>query len=501
MDGLLLVARLVLAAIFLVAAATKLLNRQGTVAAVEAFGAPLAVAPAIAFVLPLAELAVAVALIPTRTAWLGSIGALVLLAVFMAAIGINLSLGRRPSCNCFGQLSSSPIGLRTLARNAVFAAIGLFIAVGGHGNAGTNLNDWLDGLSTANRIGLAAVIVGGVLVVTAWRVLYELLKQNGRLLARVEALEEAAAGMGFAPAPLQLPESPFGLAVGTPAPTFSLPDIKGNTISLENLLARGKPILLVFTNPNCLPCKEVQKNLLDRAGLPDRAWPVFISAGDAEESRAKLNMISGPTILVEENGTTVLEAYGAPGMPGAVLIDTDGKIATPLFAGTDDIAALADFLLAPSATGIPLLDQMPMLAGGNGHRAPGALYPGDSVPSIVLPNLEGETVDLAEITRGRRTMLIFWNTGCGFCQDMIPELKDWERKKPGDAPEIVLISAGSAEDLRETGFRSTALMDPTFSVSDRFGADGTPMAILIDEDGKVASGLATGAGPVLTLAR
>ena len=39
------------------------------------------------------------------------------------------------------------------------------------------------------------------------------------------------------------------------------------------------------------------------------------------------------------------------------------------------------------------------------------------------------------------------------------------------------------------------------SVGSTFGASGTPMAILVDAEGKIASALAAGAPPVLALAR
>ena len=61
----LLIARLLLAGVFLVAGAAKLRDRDGSQRAVVEFGLPSALAAPLGLLLPLAELAVAATLIPT----------------------------------------------------------------------------------------------------------------------------------------------------------------------------------------------------------------------------------------------------------------------------------------------------------------------------------------------------------------------------------------------------------------------------------------------------
>jgi hypothetical protein len=51
------------------------------------------------------------------------------------------------------------------------------------------------------------------------------------------------------------------------------------------------------------------------------------------------------------------------------------------------------------------------------------------------------------------------------------------------------------------GLRSPVLLDPDFKVAWTFGANGTPMAVLVDEEGQIASEVAAGAEAVLALAR
>src|SRR5919107_3979977 len=136
MGTALLIARLLLAGIFLVAGVAKLADRTGSRQAVIDFGLPGALAAPLGILLPLAELAVAAALIPTSTAWWGALGALALLLLFVAGIGANLARGRKPDCRCFGQLHSAPAGWSTLARNAVLAALAAFVVWRGYDGVG-----------------------------------------------------------------------------------------------------------------------------------------------------------------------------------------------------------------------------------------------------------------------------------------------------------------------------------------------------------------------------
>src|SRR5579859_320189 len=138
MDLALLLARLVLAAVFALAAITKLLDRNGSRGAVAAFGVPAALANPVSLALPLAELAVVLALIPSVTAWVGAIGALLLLLLFIAGISFNLARGETPDCHCFGQLYSEPIGAKTIIRNVVLALVAVFVLVAGAGHPGPN---------------------------------------------------------------------------------------------------------------------------------------------------------------------------------------------------------------------------------------------------------------------------------------------------------------------------------------------------------------------------
>ena len=164
----LLIARLLLALVFVVSGVAKLADRDGSRRAMADFGVPASLVSPLGLLLPLSELAVAVALVPAPTAWLGAVGALALLLLFIAGIGANMARGRKPDCRCFGQLHSAPAGWKTLVRNGALAAVAGFVVwQGWQGNVGPSAVAWLPALSGAQLL-ILAVAYGRV-----WRWCYK----------------------------------------------------------------------------------------------------------------------------------------------------------------------------------------------------------------------------------------------------------------------------------------------------------------------------------------
>ena len=80
----------------------------------------------------------------------------------------------------------------------------------------------------------------------------------------------------------------------------------------------------------------------------------------------------------------------------------------------------------------------------------------------------------------------------------VPSLTEIEAEA-GQISQILIVRAGDVEANRAQGLKSRMVLDDGFTMGRAFGADGTPSAIVLDEDGKVASPLAVGADAVLTL--
>src|SRR5260370_32798504 len=180
MSLLVLFARLLLCAVFLVAGLAKLADLAGSRQAMRDFGVPDKLADFFGLFLPLAELAVAVSLVVPLTGWWGAVGALALLLIFVAGIGYNLAQGRTPDCHCFGQLHSAPAGWSTLIRNLVLAALAGIVVAFGRSTAGPGLLDWLAALTVSERIELVVGVGVLALLIGEGGLLLEILCKQGR---------------------------------------------------------------------------------------------------------------------------------------------------------------------------------------------------------------------------------------------------------------------------------------------------------------------------------
>lgn len=506
MNLILLLARLLLAAVFLVAGLAKLADLAGSQQALRDFGVPLQLARPFGLLLPLAELTVAVALVPTVSAWWGALGALALLLLFVVGIAFNLARGRQPDCHCFGQLHSASAGWSTLTRNLLLAAVAGFMVAFGRATPGPGFLDWLAVLTVTQwTLVLVGVVVLVPLIGEGW-VLFNVLSQQGRLLLRIEALEAQLAANGMATQPTQTGKAAptvTRLPVGTPAPTFALLHLTGETMTLQALRALDKPVVLIFSDPGCGPCTA----LLPEIGRWQREHAVkvavaLISRGTVEANRPKVTEY-GMTHVLPQKDREVAQAYQAYGTPSAVLVRQDGMIGSSLAQGADAIRALIDKTLNPSVLGT-----LPMAAEvlGNGQRAMAAPRPptgpkmGEPAPAFSLPDLSGHTVHLSDF-RGSTTLVLFWRPSCGFCQRILADLKAWEAKPPAGAPKLLVVSTDSVADNQAMGLHSPVVLDQDgMRVGRLFGATGTPMAVLVDAEGKIASELAAGPPAVLALA-
>ena len=134
---------------------------------------------------------------PRASAWWGAAGAAALLAAFTGAIIVSLARGRSPDCHCFGPLHPSRTGWRTLVRNAALAGVAVLIVWQGRGGAGSGVME--AGIDALSRLHPADVPVAGLaaalllLAAFALWALVHLLRQNGRLMLRLDEIESRLA--------------------------------------------------------------------------------------------------------------------------------------------------------------------------------------------------------------------------------------------------------------------------------------------------------------------
>ncbi len=131
MQEMVLVARMLLGAIFLTSAAAKFRSLSTLEEAVQQLGLGLlgpTTIRALARLLPPLELLLALFLI--AGIWLKVIAFITvgLLVIFTVPMAVNIAKGNRFPCHCFGQ-TRSEIGVGTLSRNGLMIVLGLLLAL------------------------------------------------------------------------------------------------------------------------------------------------------------------------------------------------------------------------------------------------------------------------------------------------------------------------------------------------------------------------------------
>lgn len=382
---------------------------------------------------------------------------------------------------------------------------------------------------------IAALVVSWVLVAALAVLLFVLVKQHGELILYQQELDhrlelgsyltgreveseirdKAAAGA----------QPDFsGLPLGSEAPAFALPDLEGNERSLEDY--RGAPVVLGFFNTDCGYCKDLSSKL---GKLPKKSHRlVLLSHGPVD---AHLELIAKDKwncdVVVEEEWD-VAGTYMAAGTPSGYLIDAEGRIASPLAMGGDNLMTLLTFEPMappePDESGNGHLDPSKVRIGdpidGNGSQPGGTttalktrdvsgssikrdgLEAGTVAPSFKLRDLEGKSRSLADF-RGKRVLLVFTDVTCGPCEQMAPELVKLYERRPDDL-EIVLISRGDLEENKRKakafGYPFPVLLQKSWEVSKDYAMFATPIAYLIDADGIIVKDVALGPEPILALA-
>lgn len=479
MEIFLLLIRLFLFAVFAVAGVGKLLDLEGSKKSVIAFGTPEDLAKTFAIAIPFAEIVFAVCLLFVSTSWLGAIGVFLFLLIFIGGMISQLSQGKAPDCHCFGAIHSEPVSRKSIVRNVIFAFLSLILVVQGR-SQGASFADLSNEIALQLIFGLATIGILGAVVFYLKRIS----EQQTQIIRRIEILEITTHEDVLVEH--EHNTNPYeSLPIGSPAPDFALPDLSGNTVSFENLLSPRKPLLFFYVSPTCAPCEALLPEIEAwEAELKDKVKFVFLSLGAAEDNREKFG--DAHTVLLQKN-KEVTDALNARWTPTAVLINAEGAIASHLAVGDAAIRELVDKIKAERV-------ERDLLYITNGNQT----KIGESVPDFSLEDLQGKQIG-AEDFKGRRTLVTFWSTTCPHCSNMMDELKIWEKEKGADEPDLIVFSDGDAETHKALHLNAPILLDKNYKTAEKLGMSGTPSAILVDENGKIVSETAIGAGNIWAL--
>lgn len=355
---------------------------------------------------------------------------------------------------------------------------------------------------------IAAVLVA--VAVLSGGVLFLVVRQQGRLLLRVEAIEQllglqngAFVAHGSAPNTAAAAPAPVGLPVGSVVEPFTLSNLDGRDVSLEDF--RGRSVVLINWSPTCGFCDAIAPDLVAAGPRLEEAGTtvVLLAHGDAAANRAlaERHGLTAPILLLGDANPAGFQGLGTP---IAFAVDADGKVATNLATGANEVPGLVEDVIARGAVG----------AGVKQARLPGqrdlstsrlvrdGLKAGTPAPAFTLPDVRGGTVTL-EAFRGRRVLLAFSDPDCGPCDALAPHLVRLHRAHEENNLAVILVGRGDLDRNRqkadELGLTFPVVVQDGWKLSREYGIFATPVAFLIGEDGTISRNVAQGVDEIVAL--
>ena len=347
-----------------------------------------------------------------------------------------------------------------------------------------------------------------LILISIWLGFYQLVKQQGRILLRLDELERSAKTMGATSENFHQETEAEGLPLETPFPTFKFPDLSARTLALEDF--RGTCLLLIHWNFECGFCDSIASDLarLEAKLEKQNVRTVLLAHGDERSNRehAVEHGLTLPILLMKDQGSP--KPFRGQGTPVAYLLDEQGRVAAPFASGADQVLALvrgvadAEILSADGRQERKKLSIERPLSESRIERS--GLKAGTPAPVFRLPDLQNHMVSLEDY-RGRRVLLVFSDPQCGPCDELAPHLARLHQEHEKNGLSVLLVGRGSAEENRrkteQHGFRFPVVVQDKWKLSKEYGIFTTPVAFLVGENGVITKDVAVGTDAILALAR
>jgi len=345
-----------------------------------------------------------------------------------------------------------------------------------------------------------------LILISIWVGFYQLVKQQGRILLRLDELERATRSSlnSVARHEHTVVEA---LPAGTVFPGFELNDLSGKARALSDF--RGQRLLLVHWNFDCGFCEAIADDLarLETDLQRQNAQIVLLASGDESFNRehATSHGLNSLILLLREK--EIPEPFEHQGTPVAYFVDEEAQVAAPFASGADQVLALARRI---SSSTVEPVEPKPARNRLNTERSltesrieRNGLRAGTPAPGFRLPDLQGHTVSLDDY-RSRRVLLVFSDPHCGPCDQLAPHLTRLHQEHCNNGLAVILVGRGSKEENRnkaeQFGFEFPVVLQDKWKLSKEYGIFATPVAFLIGESGVITRDVAVGKDAILALA-
>jgi Peroxiredoxin len=287
---------------------------------------------------------------------------------------------------------------------------------------------------------------------------------------------------------------------GKPAPAFTLPDQNDKMVSLADL--KGKWVVLAFYPADMTSGCTLQNKSYSakKDAFAAKNAVVFTVSTQGTDSKREFCSKEGLThTLLSDVGAKVSRAYGTVKDGGreyasrwTFYIAPDGTVA-----GVDTKVRVA----TAAEDSLAILDALSAKKGGaaaaaasTAAAAPATVELGKPVGDFTLPDtVSGKTVSLADLSKDKKaTVIVFVSTQCPVSNDYNERMAQIAAQYGAKGVQFVGINANKGEapteiaaHARQNDFTFPVLKDANNAIADRFEAQVTPEAYIIDGKGNL----------------
>jgi len=154
--------------------------------------------------------------------------------------------------------------------------------------------------------------------------------------------------------------------------------------------------------------------------------------------------------------------------------------------------------ISVSAIFIAIVFAIVLLYGCDRKKGP-TLRKGSPLPSVSLPDTEGNTIDIPGNFRGKLTVILFWSQGCHYCKKEMPFIEPLYAKYSARGFSFVAVHMGPGMEAAKAmktdmGLSFPLVIDEKSSLRKLYGIVTVPTMFVLDESGLLSEKILGGLG-------